>query len=118
MKSKIIFHIIEKEVWEINKNIDLYRPDSLKNEGFIHCSKFDQILGVANHFFSGQSNLLLLVIESGKVDSDILYEDAGNMNFFPHIYGPLNLSSVVDVIDFQPDANDVFKLSEKIKKYQ
>ena len=115
MKPEIIFHIIEKEAWEIYKDFDLYRPESLKNEGFIHCSKSNQVVEVANHFFSGQSRLLLLAIESGKVDSDILYEDAGNGNFFPHIYGPLNLSSVVDVIDFKPNTNGVFELPEKIK---
>ena len=29
---------------------------------------------------------------------------------FPHIYGPINLDAVVQVLDFEPDANGEFSL--------
>ena len=44
-----IFHITSEEAW--NAVDDSYRGDTLDTEGFIHCSKPDQVLRSAEKFF-------------------------------------------------------------------
>jgi uncharacterized protein (DUF952 family) len=76
-------------------------------EGFIHCSRPDQVLEVANRFYAGAVGLVLLWIDPLKLTSEIRWE-AADGDVFPHVYGPLNLDAITWVDDFQPDANGVF----------
>ena len=55
-----IFHIISKSQWHTNKSGKEYAPKSLEDEGFIHFSYADQLISVANSFYSGQKDLILL----------------------------------------------------------
>ena len=112
----VIYHIAHKKDWiaaAINK---LYKTNSLHIDGFIHCSPVEKILQVADNFYKGQNDLVLLSIDELKVKSNVVWEDLYNHNFnFPHIYGELNLDAVVSVIDFKCNADGVFTLPENIQ---
>lgn len=62
----------------------------LDDEGFIHCSYRDQVQGVADRFYRSRTDVLLLTIDTSKVEAEVRTE-----NGFPHIYGPLPIESVV-----------------------
>lgn len=49
-----IFHITERACWDAAGGSHEFRPDSLATEGFIHCSRADQVAGVANAVFQGR----------------------------------------------------------------
>lgn len=104
----IIFHICSRLDWEKAKERGEYLAQSLREAGFIHCSTSDQILRVANQYYSGASGLVVLWIDSGKVLPEIRWE-AADSDRFPHIYGPLNLDSVVKIQDFLPDEDGIFR---------
>lgn len=111
----MILHIIEKEDWNKVENEEFYAPSSLELEGFIHCSTKEQVVIVANSFFKGHTNLLLLCIDSNKVDAKIVYEDLVDMGtMFPHIYGPLNIDAVSKVIVFNSSHDGSFQLPEEL----
>jgi uncharacterized protein (DUF952 family) len=74
----------------------------LQTEGFIHLSEQDQVQWVGNHFYQGQSGLLLLEIESECLTSELRYDEVSREGTFPHLYGPLNLEAVVQVWTFTP----------------
>lgn len=97
--SKIIFHITENSNWEAAKKSGSYTAPSLEREGFIHCSEHYQVLEVANFLFKGKPNLVLLAIDETQVSKPVKYEGP-SWNTFPHIYGPLNIDSVVNVYPF------------------
>ena len=108
-----ILHITRRVDWETAVTTPPYRADSLTTEGFIHCSTAAQVLGPANEFYRGQTDLVLLVIDSGKAKAEIVYEDCYETGQqFPHIYGPLNLDAVVKVVDFPPNADGSFSLPD------
>jgi len=109
----IIFHITQSQQWEEAKQLQFYRGDTLDSEGFIHCSTLPQVVKSANKFFVGKKGLLLLWIDSGKVQSEIKYEDAAG-DSFPHIYGPLNVDAVLKVIEFESGADGKFDLPEEL----
>ena len=84
-----------------------YRGDTLATEGFIHCSRAEQVASVANTFYTGRADLALLRIERERVAPGVRDEPSGG-DVFPHIYGPLNLDAVVEVMAFGPGADGRF----------
>lgn len=112
----IILHICYKEDWEQAQFLGEYRGNLTTVEGFIHCSKPEQIIEVANTLFKGQNDLFLLVIDEDKIKAEIKYEDPGDLEptgkLYPHIYGPLNFDAVISVKDFQPDSKGLFTMPE------
>jgi len=109
---KPIYHIVKRGDWERAQAAGEYRAASLETEGFIHASYADQIIGSANKHYMGISDLILLVIDPGKVkaklqDDPVKLADGGQ-TFFPHIYGPLNPDAVVRTIDFPVSADGTF----------
>ena len=78
-------------------------------EGFIHCSDADQVIWVANQRFRGRQDLVLLHIDSRLLDAEVRYENLeGGQQQFPHVYGPIPLSAVVDAVPFKPGADGTF----------
>lgn len=102
-----LFHIIDTATWHAAQQHPRYAPSSFATEGFIHLSLRDQILRPANLLYHGRDDLLLLVIDAGKVDAPVVMEPGshGEDELFPHMYGELNLDSVDRVVDF-PCADD------------
>lgn len=96
-----IFHLAQRAAWEAAQRLDDYRPPSLESEGFIHCSPADRVEEVAQAFFGGQDDLVLLEIDPDLLTSKMAYEKAADRGgLFPHIYGPLNLGAVVATLDY------------------
>ncbi|MHC1740976.1 MAG: DUF952 domain-containing protein [Anaerolineaceae bacterium] len=92
-----IFHITTETEWQKAKLTAEYLPIQFKADGFIHCSKSDQVVRTANKFFPGITGLVLLKIDPNLVKSKIIEENLeGGTELFPHIYGPLPVSVVVD----------------------
>lgn len=108
----MILHICKKSVWDQARKIKEYRGDTLESEGFIHCSTSEQVIEVADSLFKGAPDLLLLVIDERKVVSAIKFEDSGNGNLYPHIYGPLNLDAITKTVSFPPNLNGNFSLPD------
>ncbi|MFN6515982.1 MAG: DUF952 domain-containing protein [Nostoc sp. CreGUA01] len=109
-----ILHITQCQQWEQAKNLGSYRADSLDLEGFIHCSRSTQIVKVANRFFKNQKDLVLLFIDWEKVHAEIRDEEAEIGEFFPHIYGELNIDAVYWVIDFVAGEDGLFELPQEV----
>jgi len=92
-----IYHVVLPAVWERFKSKPSYQPDSLATEGFIHCSYASQLDAVLERYYSGVEKVLILTIETDKLLSKLVKEASTNDELFPHIYGRLNVNSVVDV---------------------
>lgn len=109
----MIFHITSKAEWLAAQKQGEYVAPSLQSEGFIHCSTEKQVLHVANAFYRGRTDLVLLQIDEEKLNSELKWEPpAGSSapghsasDLFPHIYGPINLTALESVLDFTPDAD-------------
>lgn len=110
----LILHITPRQHWELAQANQVYRCESLNTEGFIHCSTPQQVVKVANLFFAGQSGLVLLEIACDRLESELRYEEV-NGEFFPHLYGPLNLEAVVRVLEFTPNAAGKFQLPVELE---
>ncbi len=104
-----LYHITLIEHWEAAQRKGSYDFDSLKAEGFIHCSLKEQVVRVANSRFRGRADLILLQIDEAKITAPVKVENLeGGYEKFPHIYGPLNLDAVVKVYPFEPNSEGEF----------
>ena len=109
----------------VSRQTGVYRAESLAQAGFIHFSQQHQILSVANAFYTGQTDLVILVVDPSLLKAELKYEPPahpsaspsapGAENLFPHLYGPLNLEAVIEVVDFPPGADGRFTLPEALR---
>jgi uncharacterized protein (DUF952 family) len=102
-----IVHLCPQTAWLASLSVGEYRPASLDLEGFIHCSRPEQVTAVANRFYRGLTGLVLLWIDPRQVTAKICWEPADGQ-IFPHIYGPLNITAVLAVRTFDPGPDGAF----------
>ena len=96
MNLKYIFKIIDLDEWQKVKQSKTYLGSSKDIEdGYIHFSGEDQVKGTLEKYYSKQENLVLLKVETLKLDH-LIWEQASDGNMFPHLYSSLDLSNVVD----------------------
>ena len=113
----IIFHIAAREAWERARPGGSYRPGAFKVDGFIHCSTREQVVRVADVRFRNQRGLVLLCIDTERVDAEIVYENLeGGRELFPHIYGELSADAVVEVLEFGPGADGRFSFPKNFMR--
>lgn len=94
-----IYHVTTADAWNQAKEIGHYEAPSLNEEGFIHCSMENQVQGVLDRYFQGKQDLVKLVIETDHLTSKYFYDwSTSSEDTFPHIYGPINIEAVTEVI--------------------
>jgi uncharacterized protein (DUF952 family) len=93
----IIFHITTEAAWQAAQQKGEYIAESLATEGFIHASRASQVQPTLQRYFAGQTNLVLLHIDTQRLNNPLRYDVATEGQYFPHIYGSLNLSAVIKV---------------------
>jgi len=104
----LVLHLCSRQDWQEAQRRGAYASPSLDDEGFIHCSTREQIMAVANRFYRGKRDLVVLYIKPEKITSEIRWEDADG-ELFPHIYGSIDMPAVVGVAELKPDADGTFR---------
>jgi uncharacterized protein (DUF952 family) len=107
-KPAWLVHLTSHQDWQQAQLSNDYRAGSLDEVGFIHCSKPEQILKVANRYYPAASELVLLWIDPSKLRAELRWESSDG-ELFPHLFGPLNLDAVIAVSEFSPDPDGVFR---------
>jgi uncharacterized protein (DUF952 family) len=103
----MILHITSKQEWLDAQQRGVYAAPSLETEGYIHCSTEKQAVHVAEAFYRGRTNLVVLCIDEEKLESEIKWEapktppavEELRSDLFPHVYGPINLTAVLSAVD-------------------
>ncbi len=100
-----IWHIAEAEHWAEAVRTGRYpwstRGMTMLEQGYVHCSRTDQVDGVLNGCYSdlARTDLVLLEIHPDRLASPVISEDPSGRrdprSEFPHIYGPLEPGAVV-----------------------
>ncbi|OJW23932.1 MAG: hypothetical protein BGO49_17245 [Planctomycetales bacterium 71-10] len=97
-----ILHVTPPVGWEQAVADGEYRGDTLAAEGFLHCCSPGQLAGVVSRYFRGRIGLVVVRIDPEKLKPPLRWEaPPGSGEAFPHVYGPLNLDAVVEVVPLE-----------------
>jgi uncharacterized protein (DUF952 family) len=91
---------------------DFFAPESLLTSGFVHLSTQQQAHLPATRLFAGRGDLLAVYVDPQRLEAPVRWEpgvpdDPPTMRF-PHLYGPLPLSAVVEVRTYPPQSDGTF----------
>ncbi len=107
----MILHISGRDEWAAARERGEIRPDSLDDVGFVHCSDPGSVHLPANLFYAGRTDLLLLVVDPTGLP--VKWEPGEPRHptgvWFPHVHGPIPVSSVVRVVEFPPGDDGEFR---------
>ena len=104
-----ILHLTTSEDWARAQRSGSYtvstRGRTLEQEGYIHCSEPHQVEPVRRRYFDGVPDLVLLEVETDLLTAPWRSEQLpGASEPHPHVYGPIDLTAVVDVRPVPPGA--------------
>ena len=106
-----IYHIAHAADVERAARAGTYVPAAFAAEGFIHCSYAHQVKQVADTYFAGHHELVLLEIDPSLLASRVIEENlTGAAELFPHVYGPLPMSAVISIRELPCEPNGSFTL--------
>jgi uncharacterized protein (DUF952 family) len=117
----VICHIVKQSEWMLAVARGTYAPDSLRAEGYIHCSTIAQVIYTANRFYLGKDDLVLLHIDESRLKAQLKYEAPAMMDgespgeLFPHLYGELNVDAVVRMVELPCEVDGSFQLPDGLR---
>jgi uncharacterized protein (DUF952 family) len=111
-RPAVLVHLCPSDEWTSARTGTELRPESLASTGFIHLSMPEQVHLPANRLYRGRNDLVLLHIDPARLDAPIRWEsgvatDPASM-LFPHLYGALPVSAVINVTSYRPGADGSF----------
>ncbi len=119
----MILHLTTRDNWRASQQQGFVTAESLATDGFIHCSTEHQMLGVANKYYSGSIDMVLLLIDLKILTAPIKWEPPAHIDgspaksldpLFPHIYGVINIGAVSRAIDFPCDETGQFAVPPEL----
>jgi len=97
---RFIYHILSASEWGNTKNAEVYTPESLEHEGFIHCSRLEQLNSTIKRFYKNTKELRVLKIDTTLLNVPLIYEAAENgSGFFPHVFGSITIEAITEVVE-------------------
>ena len=96
MNFKFVYKICTKSEWqEVKTSGQLMGSKKDIEDGYIHFSGDDQVAGTLKKFYQNQKDLVLLKVDTLKLDH-LVWEQASDGIMFPHLYSTLDIANVVD----------------------
>jgi uncharacterized protein (DUF952 family) len=107
MEAPVIYHLTTLQEWEEAQDRGSYEPPSYQREGFIHCATGEQLEGVMKKHFKQHENLVKLTIDPTRLTSSLRYDKVEDeQQEYPHIYGPLNIQAVTEIVFLDPISSE------------
>lgn len=111
-----ILHLASKCDWDAALESGSYRIStrgaSLDDVGFIHAPGPDQLRAVAEFVYAScEDALVVLVMDDDTIratGTPVRYEDGGDGELYPHIYGPIRPSHVTGILPAGFDSDGRF----------
>ena len=108
----LLVHLCGESEWDTARLTGEVRPESLADVGFIHLSAPWQVHLPANRLFAGRTDLRVLHVDPTRLRAPLRWEPGAPTDpeslLFPHLYGVLPISAVVDVNPYRPGPDGRF----------
>ena len=83
-------------------------------DGFIHFSAGHQVAETLAKHYPGQEELVLLSVDPDRLAPALKWEESRGGDLFPHLYGPLELNTVVAEAPLELDEDDLHILPDGV----
>jgi uncharacterized protein (DUF952 family) len=108
----VLVHLCGLDDWNRAGVDGEIRPGASGSDEFVHLSTPQQVHLPANRLYRGRADLVLLRVDPALLDSPVRWEpgvatDPESM-LFPHLYGPLPVSAVIQVTAYPPAPDGAF----------
>lgn len=103
-----VFHIARRGEWEADLAAGAYEPPGFAEEGFVHCSRADQVLDTAARYYGDEHDLVLVRLRGSAVADDLVVEEVRPGACFPHLYRPIVAADVEAVAPLHRGAGGGF----------
>lgn len=106
-----VYKICSAALWQEAERTGVFRGSDVdRRDGFIHFSTAAQVVETATKHFIGQTNLLLVRVDTTKLGDRLKWEPSRGGALFPHLYGDLDLAAVtqIDSLPLGPDKRHIF----------
>lgn len=89
--SDIIYKICPADLWRQAEQAGEFAGAAIDlADGYIHFSTAGQVRETAAKHFAGQSDLVLVAVDGGKLGPALKYEVSRGGALFPHLYASLD----------------------------
>lgn len=97
MATNLAFKILEFAVWDAAGLSDNVPPMPIDvSDGYIHLSTADQLDETLKLHFANAGEVLVLSINLDQVRDPLKWEESRGGNLFPHVYGVIPKSAIID----------------------
>lgn len=109
---ELLVHLCGQREWDQACAVGEVRPESLRDEGFVHLSTQRQVQLPADRIFAGRLDLVMLYVDRAALVAPLRWEpgvpgDPASM-LFPHLYGALPVGAVLAVRPYRPGPDGRF----------
>ena len=96
----LIYKLLSRAEWQTAQAAGAFTGSAVDlSDGYIHFSTSAQAQETARRYFSGQSDLMVLAIETDDLSADLqvslVWEPSRGGDLFPHLYRPLPVQAVL-----------------------
>jgi len=106
-----VYKICPVTLWREAERSGVFRGSDVdRRDGFIHFSTAAQVVETATKHFIGQTDLLLVRVNTTSLGDRLKWEPSRGGALFPHLYGDLDLAAVtqIDPLPLGPDKRHIF----------
>jgi uncharacterized protein (DUF952 family) len=107
----LIYKICESAAWQEAERDSVFRGAPVdRADGYIHFSTADQVRETAARHFAGQTDLVLVAVDTEALAPALKWEPSRGGVLFPHLHGELTMAAVAWVrpLPLGPDGRHVF----------
>ena len=113
----LIYKILTKPEWQGAQDAGAFTGSPVDlADGYIHFSTAAQAQETARRYFCGQSDLMVLAIETEDLSPDLksalMWEPSRGGDLFPHLYRPLPVTAVRKAWAIDLDAEGVPQMGD------
>jgi len=111
---KLIYKVTSQSEWKTAQSEGVFAGAPIDfQDGYIHFSTESQVRETVEKHFQGKTELLLLIVEIDRLGHEIKWEESRGGQLFPHLYAPLAIEAVVEVIELPIGKDGRFAFPEK-----
>ena len=104
--DELIYKICPRDMWAAAEAAGEFQGSEHDlRDGFIHFSTARQSRETAAKHFAGQSDLVLIAVDTSGLGDALKWEPSRGGDLFPHLYDALPVSAAKSVVDL-PLGND------------